>query len=59
MSHICNCLGNQHRGDCWHVQAVEAAILKGATFTYPIEYRSRTDARKVYLIDRIPTGQER
>lgn len=37
-----------YRQECWHVKAVEAAISKGATFTFPLEYRSRTDARKSY-----------
>jgi len=54
----CSCPAGTYRGKCWHLAAVEVAILKGGTFSYPIEYRSRTDARRVYLIKPVGTGQE-
>lgn len=50
---ICDCPGYTYRLYCWHVSRVADAISKGWKPDFPIEYRSRTDARKVYRIERL------
>ena len=51
MNLSCTCKGWEFRQTCVHVLNVERAILKGGSFQFPIQYRSRTNATTVYLVD--------
>ena len=58
----CSCKGWEYRQTCKHSKAVEKALLTGASFVYPLTFRSLTDPRKVYTIQVAgttrATGQE-
>ena len=59
----CTCKGWEYRQECKHVHSVEKALHTGASFTYPLTFRSLTDPRKIYTIQVAgttqATGQER
>lgn len=57
----CDCLGWSYRQTCKHSKAVEKSLSKGATFAFPLTFRSLTDPTLVYTVgmeERSPTGQE-
>ena len=54
----CTCKGYEYRQECKHVHSVEKAIAAGASFGFPLTFRSLTHATTTYMINRTATGQE-
>lgn len=55
---VCDCKGYEYRESCKHATAIAKALSTGATFGFPIAFRSLTNPKNVYTINRIVTGQE-
>ena len=55
----CSCKGWEYRQTCKHSTAIEKALSTGSTFVFPVEFRSLTNPKNVYAINRTATGQER
>lgn len=51
MNLICDCPSGKYRGYCKHASAVLRAAERGATFQFPLTFRSLTHASTIYTVE--------